>query len=308
MSSALGAVLVPALLAGAGVGVLVGLPGGGRARLRGLSARAAPAITGESGGRGHQGRHPPLPAWVVRAGPAGVAGLFGLLFGGVVVGALVAVVTVVVVRGLRSRRETVRLARERARAVEACGALAVELRAGRAPAQALAAAAELADGPTGSALVSAASSAALGGDVAAALVGGHVDGSRAGGQPVAGRRSREVSAVPGLLRGLAACWTVCAATGSGLAAAVERLEEGQRAEQAQRRAVQAELAGPRATAGLLAALPVVGLLLAGALGANPLQVLLHTGVGQVCLVFGVGMDLLGLLWTGRIVARAEAGR
>jgi hypothetical protein len=44
-------------------------------------------------------------------------------------------------------------------------------------------------------------------------------------------------------------------------------------------------------------LPAVGLLLAAALGADPLQVLLHTPLGLVCLVAGVGLDALGGLWT-----------
>jgi tight adherence protein B len=110
--------------------------------------------------------------------------------------------------------------------------------------------------------------------------------------------------VPEVLRALAACWTVCAGSGSGLAAAVERLEEGLRAEQSQRRAVDAELAGPRATAGLLAVLPAGGLLLAAGLGADPLSVLLTTPVGLLCLTAGLALDAVGLWWTGRLVAAA----
>jgi len=110
--------------------------------------------------------------------------------------------------------------------------------------------------------------------------------------------------VPEVLRALAACWTVCAGSGSGLAAAVERLEQGLRTEQAQRRAVQAELAGPRATAGMLAVLPAVGLVLAAGLGADPIHVLLHTPLGLTCLVLGLALDVVGLAWTGRFVARA----
>ena len=186
------------------------------------------------------------------------------------------------------RRRAVAAARasERARAVEACAALSAELRAGRTPADALQAAAEVAGGPCRTALAAAAGSARLGGDVAAAL------------------RPPPSTAVPDVLRSLGACWTVCASTGSGLAAAVERLEEGLRADQALRRAVDAELAGPRATAGLLAVLPAGGLLMAGGLGADPLSVLLSTPLGLVCLTAGLLLDGLGLWWTGRLVDRA----
>jgi tight adherence protein B len=133
--------------------------------------------------------------------------------------------------------------------------------------------------------VAAASTARLGGDVPAALA---VDGS----------------AVPQVLRPLAACFEVCSTTGSGLAAGVDRLEEGLRAAEAHRRAVDAELAGPRATAGLLAVLPVAGIGLASALGADPLHVLLHTPFGTACLVVGLILDGLGVVWTRRLVARA----
>ena len=176
---------------------------------------------------------------------------------------------------------------ERRAVVEACAVLAGELRAGRTSAEALQAAAVVAVGPSREVLLAAAGSAGLGGDPAGVLAVVPPD-----------------CAVTEVLRSLAACWSVCATTGSGLAAAVDRLEEGLRADQGLRQALAAELAGPRATAGLLAVLPVVGLLLAAALGADPLQVLLHTPLGLVCVVAGVGLDALGVLWTQRLVRRA----
>ena len=184
--------------------------------------------------------------------------------------------------GARGRAE-----REQARAVEACTVLSAELRAGRSAAIALEAAAAVASGGTAAGLRAAAAAASLGGDVATALVA-----------------STSSSAVPELLRGLAACWAVCAGTGSGLAAAVERLGEAQRAAAEQRRAVEVELAGPQATARLLALLPVVGLLLAAGLGAAPLDFLLGTTPGRVCLVLGLLLELLGLRWTARLAGRA----
>ena len=212
---------------------------------------------------------------VAAVAPAGVVPAL-LLLGGAAAG----------VRVQRARARAAARRLERSRAVEACGALAAELRAGRAPAEALLAAADLAVGPFRDRLLAAAGAARLGGDGAAAL------------------RPRDGTAVPEMLQSLGACWTVCSGSGSGLAAAVERLEEGLRADQARRRAVEAELAGPRATATLLAVLPVAGLLLATGLGADPVPVLLSTPLGLACLAGGLLLDGAGVWWTGRLVARA----
>ena len=67
----------------------------------------------------------------------------------------------------------------------------------------------------------------------------------------------------------------------------------------------AQLAGPRATAVLLALLPVFGLAMGNALGADPLAVLVGTPVGRGCLVLGLLLEVAGLLWTARITRRAE---
>lgn len=259
-----GAVL-PALLAGVAVALWWGLPARAAVRLDELLGRPAPPRPGE------------VPAPAGGAAPAlrAAARHVGQRLAGVLQE-----------RAGRSRA----LERERSRAVEACVVLAAELRAGRSAAPALEAAAAVADGPSAAALRAAASTAWLGGDVPAALAG-----------PDGGSAS---SAVPDLLRGLAACWAVCSTTGSGLAAAVERLAEAQRAAAAQRRAVEVELAGPRATARMLALLPAVGLLMAAGLGAAPLQFLLWTLPGRLCLVLGVLLEVAGLRWTARLSARA----
>jgi tight adherence protein B len=263
--------LLPAVLAGLAAVVLWGLPRRATARVD--------ALLGRPGARGPEdglaaARPPPEPARARRP--------------------VRRLVLAPVARGasrLRQRIERARaVEREQARAVEACGVLAAELRAGRSPAQALDAAAGVACGPTSAALRSGASTAWLGGDVPAAL-------SLPAGGPAAW-------VVPELLRGLAACWTVCSTTGSGLVAAVDRLAEAQRAAAAQRRAVAVELAGPRATARLLALLPLVGLLMAAGLGAAPLQFLLWTLPGRLCLVLGVALEVMGLRWTTRLANRA----
>lgn len=266
-------IVLAAALAAAAVALLAALPRPGALRLQAVLP-ASPARRRRLGA---------LP-WLAAAPLVLVVGPVPVLVALAAAGA-----------GWRWRRERLRrsaCAAERAGAGEACAVLAAELRAGRDPGTALTAAAEVAAGPLQSTLRAAGSAARLGGDVAATL---------------RSPPSRRPTAVPEVLRSLAACWSVCASSGSGLAAAVGRLEEGLRAEAAQRRAVAAELAGPRATAMLLALLPLVGLLMAGALGADPLRVLLHTRIGLVCLVLGLGLDALGLLWTARLVERAGGG-
>jgi tight adherence protein B len=227
----------------------------------------------------------------VRVAAAGGAGVGGALLGGAAAGAVAAAAAVALLVAVSSRRTALAVAAERRSAVEACAALAAELRSGRAAAPALDAAALVSAGPLRSILQAGSAAARFGGDVPAALL-----------DAPAGR----ATAVPELPRGLAACWQVCAGTGSGLAAAVERLEEGLRAREVARRAVDAELAGPRATAGLLALLPLGGIGLAAALGAGPVHVLLHTPAGNVCLLAGVARDLTGVVWTRALARRAAA--
>jgi len=114
------------------------------------------------------------------------------------------------------------------------------------------------------------------------------------------------SAVPDLLQGLAVCWEVCHGAGGSLAAAVDRLEESLRVDAVLREELEAELAGPRSTALLIAFMPVFGLLLGAGLGGDPFHVLLRAPLGWGCLVLGIGLELAGTAWTAAIV-RAAGG-
>jgi tight adherence protein B len=174
-------------------------------------------------------------------------------------------------------------ARRRAAVIELCSALGAELRSGATAREAL-----IADSRDVAAVDHlAAVAAAPHGDVAEVL---RVTAERQGG---AG------------LRRLAACWQVSERSGSGLAPSVSRLAAALRDEEQVRREVAAQLAGPRATAVLLALLPVFGLAMGNALGANPLAVLVGTPLGQGCLMLGLLLEVSGLLWTARITRRAE---
>ncbi|MFF5345506.1 type II secretion system F family protein [Streptomyces althioticus] len=170
--------------------------------------------------------------------------------------------------------------------VALCGALAGELRAGRQPGEALSPAAR--------------DSGGLAGHQAAVLAAARFGGDVPGALTAAARQ-------PGAegLRGLAACWRVAVDQGAGLADGLDRLEAALRAERDQRADLRAQLSGARATAVMLAGLPVVGLALGAALGADPLHVLLHTPSGTVCLAAGVVLEGLGLWWALRIMRGAE---
>lgn len=82
------------------------------------------------------------------------------------------------------------------------------------------------------------------------------------------------------------------------------------AQEAEARAERrAAFAGPRTTARVLAWLPVLGLLLGAALGADPWTVLLDGGAGTALLGAGVVLTWAGRRWTGRYLRAAEvAGR
>ncbi|MFC1410778.1 type II secretion system F family protein [Streptacidiphilus sp. N1-12] len=213
------------------------------------------------------------------------------------VAALAAGAVVPAIRLRRRRRATRVRERRRTAVVALCAALAGELRTGATPHQAVEMAAVEFTGP-------AAGPAASGPPVldctvllAAVRYGG--------GVPEAFRALAELPGAEGAA-GIAACWQVASSSGAGLAAGLDRVAEGLRAQRALQESVRAELAGPRSTAGLLALLPVFGLLLGAALGADPLRMLLHTPSGLLCLLFGTALEWAGLAWTGRIARGAEA--
>ncbi|MEU3203821.1 type II secretion protein F [Streptomyces cyaneofuscatus] len=183
-----------------------------------------------------------------------------------------------------------------------CAAVVGELRAGHEPSQALSAGLRecAADGepragggPGGGAWLGDAEAVVL----AAARFGGDVPGAL-----------RQAAAGPGLggLSGMAACWQVAVDGGAGLVVGLDRLETALRADRRRREELRAQLAGAWSTVVVLALLPVAGLGLGAALGADPLRVLLHTPGGLFCLAVGGFLEAAGLFWACRIVRGGEA--
>ncbi|WP_082126679.1 type II secretion system F family protein [Allosalinactinospora lopnorensis] len=173
--------------------------------------------------------------------------------------------------------------RRRQAVVDLCRVLAAELRAGRAPAEAMRSALTELDPAVVAELAYVAAAAQAGDDPAPAL--------------------RGAAARPGAegLGYLAACWQVASGTGSGLADVVDRLAESLAHDEAHRQEVVAQLAGPRTTALLLSLLPALGLAMATAMGTGPLLFLFTTPAGLACLLLGLVLDALGLWWTHRMV-------
>ncbi|MEV0198691.1 type II secretion system F family protein [Nonomuraea sp. NPDC050691] len=193
------------------------------------------------------------------------------------------------VRRLATRPSPARRADAWRRAtIELCQSLTAELTAGRTPGEALTRALEAVDFPDADALRPVVAAARDGGDVASALT----------------------SAAPAIggegLRRLAACWEVSVTAGAGLAALVDRVGSTLRTAQAHRQDVAAQLAGPRTTARMLAALPALGILMAAGLDMQPLDFLFGSVPGLACLVAGITLDVCGLWWTHRMAVRAQA--
>ncbi|MEV5208225.1 hypothetical protein AB0K35_12210 [Micromonospora sp. NPDC053740] len=91
-------------------------------------------------------------------------------------------------------------------------------------------------------------------------------------------------------------------TGAPLAELVERIEADARATDRGLAAAAAQAAGARATAWLLAALPIGGIGLGYGIGVDPVAVLLHSTVGGACAVVAVALQIVGLLWAERLGA------
>lgn len=94
-------------------------------------------------------------------------------------------------------------------------------------------------------------------------------------------------------------------TGAPLADLLERIEADARTTDRGLAAAAAQAAGARATALLLAALPLGGIALGYGIGADPVDVLLHTPIGAGCAFVAIVLQIVGLVWADRLGGRGR---
>lgn len=138
-----------------------------------------------------------------------------------------------------------------------------------------------------------------------AIGAGVREAARLGGPGGPGRPGRpgDAGEVAEIRARLTAGWELAARQGLAITPMIDAvvLDASERLAADSERAGQ--VAGPRVSGYVMAGLPVMGLLLGAGMGADPVQVLAHSGVGNVLLVVGVTLTCAGLLWSARIVRR-----
>jgi len=191
--------------------------------------------------------------------------------------------------GLRyRRRRRSRRGMDEARQLEtAIDVLVGELRVGAHPAQAFAVAADETGGPVADSCRAVAARARLGADVTAGL-----------------RSVAETSALAAHWDRLAVCWELASEHGLAMSTLMRAAQRDIVERQRFSGHVTSAMAGARATAAILAGLPMLSVLFGQLIGADPAAFLLAGHAGGWLLLIGVTLVCCGLLWSDRITDRA----
>ncbi|WP_442945723.1 type II secretion system F family protein [Nocardia sp. SSK8] len=220
--------------------------------------------------------------WCAAIAVGGAAFVFGL---GTGLAALMLSVTVAVRRrralGERTRRQ------ECGHLLAGLEAVIGELRVGAHPSAAAESAAGESRGEAARALAVSAGRSRLGGSGA--------DGWLHPNSPVAEELSR-----------IATAWRVAEQYGLALAELLAAARTDLLGRLRFRDRTEAALAGARASATVLAILPVIGIALGQLMGAAPLAILFTAPAGQLLLPLGAALACCGLLWTDVITRRGTA--
>ena len=234
----------------------------------------------------------PLPRQALYRQSRWVRGIAGCLVFGVatilplpIVLAAIVLGSTVILRYHRQQRNRRYMAESRSLET-ALDVLVGELRVGAHPVNAFCSAADEAGHPVGAAFHSVAARSRLGADVTTGL------------HTVAAS-----SAHPALWHRLAACWQLACDHGLAMATLMRTAQRDIIERQRFSARVSAATAGARATAAILASLPILGILLGQLIGAHPLRFLLSEDAGRWLLLSGVTLACSGLLWCDRITGR-----
>jgi tight adherence protein B len=205
--------------------------------------------------------------------------------------AVLAVAVVGATASLRyRRRRRIRRAAQEGRSLEAAlDVLVGELRVGAHPVRAFRVAAGESIGAVAVSLRAVAARARLGADVTAGL-----------------RAAARSSALPAQWDRLAVCWQLASDQGLAIATLMRAAQRDIAERERFSARVSSGMAGARATATILAGLPVLGVLLGQLIGARPLSFLLGGHAGGWLLVVGSTLACGGLLWSDRITDRLGA--
>ncbi|MCI2959663.1 type II secretion system F family protein [Agromyces atrinae] len=128
------------------------------------------------------------------------------------------------------------------------------------------------------------------------------------GVPIGSAISAAAAGLPSRERGawdaLAAAWTVATESGAPLAACLRAIATSLRDIAEVQRELEVALAGPRSTARLVAALPVIAVVFGAIMGFDTVQVLFFSPLGLACLALGVALLVAAWRWNGALVRAA----
>lgn len=232
------------------------------------------------------------------------APIVALSVGGFAGAAASSIVVALVVWLRRRRRRTNAYEEQREDMLTALGLMIAELSVGAPPARACAEAAQELSRQRGATCEVAEGLTVL---AARAELGGRIVVDQDDAHGVSRSRQSASTSTLQSWRRIAVAWQTAEQSGVPMADLLEALRADLVARRAFTERTRAGLAGPRATAVVLAGLPLLGIGLGQATGAQPVQVLLGGGLGGALLVIGTALVAAGMIWTERITDKVVRG-